>query len=586
MTFKHVKFEDSPTMRALEKVAREKGLVKPEPLNKTASAPKKLNYTPTANLMENVLNLCAGLRSQGLVKEAAELETNYLNYKQAQTLYETSKETGEDLLQTAHPDGSHKLEGLEGDALVEDLLEKHEKIMSVVNKNKPSGKLSSSAQTINEVKKALGQFAQHTETPSGGEGGQQAPAPTTSKAKQEMLAAAKDMFNALTIAQKGGGLTGIVMSDSWGRYNVVSGVANSESPSPDQINDAISAIHAVQRWLHPNLLHNYLPDILNKGVSTDALWQVISQKLDSAEAHCNNAIRAAAQELSKSSSIRRMEKLLAIAQADPEALKKGKAAMIQALQLVDRGLGELLNVYYGDLLKQEKPDIDAARKELSGLVQKINATGDGDFPNQLMNDISSEIFGIKKEIDKQRNEYSSGDRKVDDANWWRKFNYASSLIGQGQSMSWGASAAINDGDLRGLQFHAAHLSSDEVMTTLRINLERPLNALKSTLSGINVEQIRSPQMKQFYPQLVEDLNAAVTSTQNAINGVMNASDASLRVIHPSKIVKLFAAPLDKDDKGRSIFGAVNSLDSLKAKCVAVVNIYTSYVNMIKKAAGV
>lgn len=155
MTFKHVKFEDSPTMRALEKVAKEKGLVKDEPLKKTASVPKKPDYTPSNNLMENVLKLCAGLRKQGLVKEASELETNFLNYKQAQTLYETSKEKGEDLVQAAHPKGSHKLEGVEGnEAVVEDILEQHMKHIQMVEK-KPTGKLST-AQAIRKVKVALG----------------------------------------------------------------------------------------------------------------------------------------------------------------------------------------------------------------------------------------------------------------------------------------------------------------------------------------------------------------------------------------------------------------------------------------------
>ncbi len=165
MTFKHVKFEDSPTMRALEKVAKEKGLVKPEPLQKKASVTKKADYTPSDDFMENILKLCAGLRARGLEKSAAEVETNFLKYKQAQTLYETSKETGEDLVQSAHPKGSHKLEGVEGEeATVEDILDQHKKIKEVVEK-KPTGKLSS-AQVIREVKKALGQMAPPKETES------------------------------------------------------------------------------------------------------------------------------------------------------------------------------------------------------------------------------------------------------------------------------------------------------------------------------------------------------------------------------------------------------------------------------------
>ena len=156
MTFKHMKFEDSPTMRALEKVAKEKGLVKPETLEKKASVAKKADYTPTPNLMENIFKLCAGLRAQGLVKEAAEIETNYLQYKQAQTLYETSKEKGEDLVDAAHPKGSHKLEGVEGDeATIETIVDQHLKHLQMIEK-KPTGKLST-ASILKSVKKALGQ---------------------------------------------------------------------------------------------------------------------------------------------------------------------------------------------------------------------------------------------------------------------------------------------------------------------------------------------------------------------------------------------------------------------------------------------
>lgn len=158
MTFKHVKFEDSPTMRALEKVAREKGLVKPEPLTKKASLVKKADLAPTNNLMENILKLCNGLREQGMVKDAAELETKFLQYKQAQTIYETSKETGEDVLEQAHPDGSHKLEDVDSDeAVVEDLIDKHEKIEDVATEES-DGKLSDAASVIASVKTVLGQL--------------------------------------------------------------------------------------------------------------------------------------------------------------------------------------------------------------------------------------------------------------------------------------------------------------------------------------------------------------------------------------------------------------------------------------------
>ena len=111
--------------------------------------------TPSPDLMENIFKLCTGLRVQGFTKEATELEVKYLNYKQAQTLYEAHTEKGEDLIEAAHPEGSHHLEDVEGDeAIFEDILDKHEKILDVVNKT-PKGKLSEASAVINAVKTVL-----------------------------------------------------------------------------------------------------------------------------------------------------------------------------------------------------------------------------------------------------------------------------------------------------------------------------------------------------------------------------------------------------------------------------------------------
>ncbi len=157
MTFKHVKFEDSVTMRSLEKVAKEKGLVKPESIKKSASI-KKADYSVTTNLTENVIKLCDGLRESGFSKYADELEEKFIAYKKANSLYETSKEKGEDLVDAAHPQGSHKLDGVEGDSVIETILDQQLKDVEMVNKH-PSGKLSS-AQIINQVKLVLGQVAE------------------------------------------------------------------------------------------------------------------------------------------------------------------------------------------------------------------------------------------------------------------------------------------------------------------------------------------------------------------------------------------------------------------------------------------
>lgn len=152
MTFKHTNFDDSATMRSLIKVAAEKGWVKQEPIQKTASESEDLS--PSGNLTQNVIKLCSGLRNSGLDTYADELENKFIAYKQANNLYNVHKEEGKDLINAAHPKGGHKMEDLEGDVLVETILERQLKILNVVNK-KPTGKLASHTDIMNAVKVVL-----------------------------------------------------------------------------------------------------------------------------------------------------------------------------------------------------------------------------------------------------------------------------------------------------------------------------------------------------------------------------------------------------------------------------------------------
>lgn len=161
MTFKHVKFEDSSTMRSLLKVAAEKGWIKEEPLKKSASV-KQTDLSPSTDLMDNILKLCHGLRSQGFDKQADDVEQRFVAFRQAQTLYQVSKEKGEDLIHDAHPQGSHKMEDVDSEeATFEDLLDKHMKTMKAVEKM-PTGKLTEAHQIIDAVKVVLGQSLDET----------------------------------------------------------------------------------------------------------------------------------------------------------------------------------------------------------------------------------------------------------------------------------------------------------------------------------------------------------------------------------------------------------------------------------------
>lgn len=155
MTFKHTKFSESQVMKSFEKLAFEKGLVTAEPVVKVASQ-KKSSLAPTKDLMINILKLCSGLRANGFDKVANDLENNFLNYKRADNFYETSKETGEDLVDEAHPDGSHKMEGMQGDATFETIVDQKEIIRKKIDKM-PTGKLTTAGNIMNAVKNALGQ---------------------------------------------------------------------------------------------------------------------------------------------------------------------------------------------------------------------------------------------------------------------------------------------------------------------------------------------------------------------------------------------------------------------------------------------
>jgi hypothetical protein len=138
-------------MRSLEKVAKQNGLVKPETTIKTASFTEKPDFSPSANLIENILTLCAGLKEAGMEKYADELQIKFLDFKYAENLYNTSKEKGEDLVDEAHPKGSHSVEGIDGDAVVETILDQQLAMLKMIEK-KPTGKLSSASGTKDIIK--------------------------------------------------------------------------------------------------------------------------------------------------------------------------------------------------------------------------------------------------------------------------------------------------------------------------------------------------------------------------------------------------------------------------------------------------
>jgi hypothetical protein len=268
MTFKHTKHWDSELSRSLEKVAISKGLIKPEPaIKKSAAVIKQADTTPSSNLMENIFKLCAGMRSNGLIKEAVEVETNYLNYKSAQTLYEAFKETGDDVIQQAHPDGSHKMEDIDSDeATFEDILDQHVKILQVMDK-KPSGKLSSAAQVLRAVKMVL------ADDPTMGS--------VSAQLGAKMDEIRRFMVNIRTYANK-------LTFDGTSNSSIDNIIELSHNPSIDYLDKMKDGINFLKRRMNPGSFDQYM-SMRFGGLSKDD-WSVVSGSLDTALADVEDAI--------------------------------------------------------------------------------------------------------------------------------------------------------------------------------------------------------------------------------------------------------------------------------------------------------
>jgi hypothetical protein len=148
MSLKHKNFNESIIMQSYLNKALEKGLLKSEDsydnqFIKSAAASVKDNKL-SENLNDNILKLCTKLRNSGFESYADDLERNFLSYKFAsKDFYDVSKETGEDVINAAHPDGSKKIiEESTGDmGVVRTLIDSQKKIQEVVKKQ-PSGKLA------------------------------------------------------------------------------------------------------------------------------------------------------------------------------------------------------------------------------------------------------------------------------------------------------------------------------------------------------------------------------------------------------------------------------------------------------------
>jgi hypothetical protein len=111
------------------------------------------DHIPTS-FDEKLLTLCESLRQHGFDNYAEKLETKIALVKQADVhLYRAHDEDGEDVVDSAHPDGdAHMADAQDKNGDVETILSQHKKIVDIISKM-PTGKLAS---YIDQCKTALG----------------------------------------------------------------------------------------------------------------------------------------------------------------------------------------------------------------------------------------------------------------------------------------------------------------------------------------------------------------------------------------------------------------------------------------------
>jgi len=132
MTFKHTSFYESPVMRELVRQDSANN-----PVIKNASDETKDPLAPGDDLVSDINKLAEGLRTKGFKKEAEELEHNLIIYKIAEThLYKAFDETGEDLINFAHPGPNPNMdEGKSPYGIIEDIFAQHKKMLEIARRD-------------------------------------------------------------------------------------------------------------------------------------------------------------------------------------------------------------------------------------------------------------------------------------------------------------------------------------------------------------------------------------------------------------------------------------------------------------------
>jgi len=141
-------FFDSEMERSFLKTAKKKGWVKDEPKQIVRTASAKVP-TATGSVDVDICLLVNALREKGFEKQASDLESSFTHYKKAETEYRVMSETGEDLIEAAHPEGDTKIvDSKDGHGDVETDLSAQKKILEIAIKEPRKSSLAAAAELI------------------------------------------------------------------------------------------------------------------------------------------------------------------------------------------------------------------------------------------------------------------------------------------------------------------------------------------------------------------------------------------------------------------------------------------------------
>lgn len=137
---------DSELFHSLEKVAQERKLIEPEPLEKKASSP---SWKATGDVNRDLITLVAALRDKGYHQEADDLEDKVHLHRMAETdYYRAVGDKSKAMLDLAHPEGDVEVApSEEGYGKVQTLETSHQSIRDKVEKT-PTGKYAQRVQRI------------------------------------------------------------------------------------------------------------------------------------------------------------------------------------------------------------------------------------------------------------------------------------------------------------------------------------------------------------------------------------------------------------------------------------------------------